>query len=129
MSILKILDCTDDGYLAFDLAEVLSVLGGDFPAFTWKIEFLEAVAKPDRGLDVLELERRIKSSKGGMVIEWTELCSVADNLLQTINCRITCEDIISVEAVDSSYWLVSCKMPEVLRRFRNHFKKVLEVAE
>jgi len=129
MITLEITDDNDSGYLSFDLADILIVFGKDGLFQEWRIESLEAVAKPSSGLDVLELERQVKAVNGGLVISWTDLQNISKSIFQTINGKFTGSSGACIEAQDSSRWLVSCQNSEIASRIRARFERVKEVEE
>lgn len=129
MSILEISDATERGSLAFDLVDILDLFGQDCQFQKWRIESLEAVAKPLSELNVLNLEHRINESEGGLLIGWQELREIAKTIYQTNNCKIVSVSGISIEAQDSTCWVVSCLTPELTARIRARFKMVREVKE
>lgn len=129
MITLEITDETAYGTLAVDLRDFLTVIGDDGAFQEWRIESLEAVAKPSSGLDILALERQVTATAGGSLVEWRRLRQIAEALHQTINCRIVGSSGVSIEAQDTTRWVVSCRIPEIVARIRARFERVREVAE
>lgn len=96
------------------LGAILSAL--DTSGLEWRVVALEAVAKPDSGLDVLELERAGGLSPGGLALSDSGLHTLAGQLEQIIDCEIngftygvspTSRPELSIVAVDSTEWTLS----------------------
>jgi hypothetical protein len=103
---------------------------------------LEAVSRelPDQEPQ-LNLERRINSSKNGLVVTWHDLNEIARGLFQTINGILVglspdhapptvpvandySGPFIIIEAIDSSLWAVTSNDESVIGNIQRHFKDV-----
>lgn len=90
-----------------DLADVVRMVG-DNP-WTWRLEELEAVSRPDGATRAGDVEQRLRA-EGPLPLTWREVVSLAAGLHQTIWCRLvavvpgTPEPALTIDCVDSSTW-------------------------
>ena len=143
MGVIEISDKTASGVLAFDLAELLDVLGPVGQTLWWGI--LELNATGDLGAtNILDLEGEIARSRNGLIVSWEELRKLGHSVSQVVDgvfvgCRdsrdipelrpgvnIYAPSEVVLEAIDSSLWRVFSKDGAILDRFRSAFVNVEE---
>jgi hypothetical protein len=116
----KLAGVSGTGTLPFDLAEVLAPLSPWGQALQWKLLWLRGT-----GPDIVSLEHRVLENDRGLKLSWGELLQLARRIQQVEDAVLVAsteslDDVtwqsweeqkhrfdISIEAVDSSYWLVS----------------------
>ena len=100
--------------LVVGLADVIDLI--EAPALRWAIIEIEAIAEARSSVDVLELERRVRESEGGVGFTHGSLLDLATNLTQVIECEIhgflanpseAVEAVVVVRALDSTEWVLS----------------------
>jgi len=133
-----------ESLLAFDLKDVLQALNGQFALAAWCITVLECVG----GERCEEACQAVEKSEGaGVWLSWDELVKLANQIDQTIEgeflafpreiekASVTGQDLdlghfptskaeLAILAVDSSYFEVYAKNPEVLAALRHCFRDV-----
>jgi hypothetical protein len=133
-----------DGVFAHP-TEVLSQLVPEAADLHWTVlDLREAFAPADSSLDVLALQREVEASATGVQMRFDELVRLAAGLQQVVDglfvgCATAAEfpgrtdpdavilerAVMTVAAVDSSFWLVSGP-EEVLDRLSARFERVTE---
>jgi len=103
-----------EGEAVVSLGTVLSRLPN--VELEWRLVELDAVAKPDSGLDLRDLERRIDEVQPlGLALSWRDLKNLADQVDHVIECLLVgvakSEDSpyrirVIVEALDSTEWQI-----------------------
>jgi hypothetical protein len=127
------------GYLSFDLREILANLNSIGPTLKWYILTLEVQSHPNSGFSVLELEKEISKSPNGKLMTWKQLCELASQLVQTLNCVIVGispeteppslpleetyrGDRIIIAAFDSSHWTVCVPTQDLTQKLQAAFR-------
>jgi len=111
--------------LAFDLRELLDLLGRDAVVSHWKCVVEDYVPTEHARPNLWEA-----SSPSGTVLDGTDLVALAAETLQVIDGRFEAfrrgedEPWLSLEAIDSSYWEVFASDAGHLVRFRRKFQQV-----
>ncbi len=128
--------------LAVTLADLLECIAPVGRGLTWTILDLEAVGELSGKRNMLDLEEQIQASPHGLVVSWSELLTLAQELHQVINCVLagmkapsataqirrgtdTCaiSDLV-LEAIDSSLWSVFARDDRVLERLQRRFHDI-----
>lgn len=128
MEKLEIYDRDKGGALAFQLGEVLSSLPRDAHLSEWRVLELEAV-----GPNVLVKEEIVKTSRNGLLLSWFELSNLADSLKEVINLKLCgyvpdeSEPRLTIEVMDSTYWVLTTDMQSTLSWARHSFHNIHEV--
>lgn len=127
MTRLRIQDM-DGRNLAFDLADLLTVVGDKGVASRWRVRAVWCVSADEADGNPLEELGDLESWVGG-----AELARLAGEVIQVIDGEFTGhlagESLpwIQILAVDSSYWELEADDPEVLARIRARFREVTVV--
>lgn len=122
MPTLRIRDLFEDRYLAFDLRDLLRVLGPAAIDANWKCKVDECISI--EGVDTLELEAEFNKPT---VINGRDLIELAASTRQVIDGIFEGFEPesnvpwVKLEAIDSSFWEVTADN-SVLDRFRDHFR-------
>ncbi|NDL57182.1 hypothetical protein [Phytoactinopolyspora mesophila] len=95
------------------LRQVLDFVGSN--TWAWRLEDFHGMSRPGSGLNVLDLEERL--ARGASVdYNWQQLLRFADGVHQMIDGRLVArtshgnaEDILVIEALDSSLWTVEAR--------------------
>jgi len=145
--VVEIRDTTRDSpggprVLAPTLAELLECVASIGRDLTWTVLDLEAVGELGEGRNMLDLEAQIQASPHGLVVSWSELLTLAQELHQVISgvlagvkdpsatariwrgtdsCAIS--DLV-LEAIDSSLWSVYARDDRVLQRLQGRFHDI-----
>ena len=113
-----------DGGLSFDLRELLAVLGVPADA-SWLVQWVSGHG-PDGGDHPWP-----DSWDAPVVVDGTTLTRQAADVAQVINGRFTAfrdaQELVMVEAVDSTFWLVWTDDEALRGRLRNSFGRVTDV--
>src|ERR1700756_3967639 len=122
LATITIRDRDADGFLKFDLAEILQVIAPFARTYRWSILWLRS-----SGQNVAEIEREVASTETGLVTDWLGLLEVSKRISQTYDGLFVATDVASplpilvrgeiepafpelvVEALDSSYWVVAAR--------------------
>ena len=143
--ILSIHDQSPDGFLSFDLKDILLCLGPSIRDYSWLITELDCVGEDTEGI----CETVEKNKKKGLNISAEGLIEVSQRIRQTIDATIigtrTKEDLESlrngfrdlehfpqdrteviIRAIDSSFFEVITKNPEHVHRLEECFKNIRE---
>lgn len=102
----------DDGQLV-TLSDILRLF--DYERYRWRLLEIWAVARPESGVNLLELEREAQEAPTGIAMSATELVRLADRLEQVIDCELRGFSLelpddadavasIRVTATDSTLW-------------------------
>lgn len=127
------------GVLNFDLKNVLQVLPEFAGQLQWYILDIEAVGRGLNGESILDTEKRTSTSAHGIQLSFAELQDLASGLEQTINAVIVGvgskspaptlpvavgydAPYIGLEAVDSSFWVVTSSDSNVVELIEKHFR-------
>lgn len=137
--LIEIHDTTEAGYLAFDLIDILPLLGDNCSSLIWSILDLEVRSKANVGLNVPELERKCRETPRGLIVTWDELRRLASKFKQTIDgvfvgClertmvprldrQETWHDLceVVIEAIDSTSWRIYAKDGRLLDNVKGRF--------
>ena len=122
MPTLRIKDLSEDSYLAFDLRDLLRVLGDATMDLWWKCTVDECI--PVEGMPSLE-DRFNKPAviKGGdLLVLAASTRQVIDGIFEGFQSGSNIP-WVKLEAIDSSYWEVTAN-DGVLERFHDHFHDV-----
>ena len=123
MKTLRISDVEEGRYLAFDLRDLLQVLGERAAAARWVCSVEECIGVEDNAS--YRLEEQYNNPAG---VSGTRLCELAEGTRQVIDGIFEAfEDVesspwIKLEAVDSTYWEVTAA-DAVLDQFRFRFRR------
>ena len=139
---MRIRDKSAGGVLSVTLHDLLRNLGEHGSTLEWAVMFLRAIASPESGVDMLQLERQINSSPNGYRISWDELCVLSTKLAEILETLIVASPDLSgltryksdreyydnccvvLEAIDASYWQIYHTDPNVLKSVAVNFKEV-----
>jgi hypothetical protein len=131
---------SENGFLAFDLKEVLDTLPEQVRNYRWYMLAVEAVGKGLHGKSMLSTEQIVNSNPNGLQLTFEELQEFARGLEQTLNTIVFAGDercpppslpltlpalgnYVLIEAIDTSLWAVSSNDQRVtdcmLKRFRS----------
>lgn len=128
--------------ISVELKDILNCIT-DGNSCTWSILWLEAVGHRG-GISILDLEKSIKSSKNGLVLEWAELLELSDKFYQVIEIILvgdneysnlkrydTDEEMYSnccytIELLDSSYWIIHSKNLKTIECLKKNLEGVKE---
>jgi YD repeat-containing protein len=131
---------SDKNVLSFDLKDILRALPKNAETAEWYILNLEGTGEPLRNAEpLLDLEKRIQSSKHGVKATWHTLNQLADRMVQTVNLSLVGLSpgepapslpvqvaygglFVSIEAIDSSLWTVSSNDKQVIDCLRRQFR-------
>lgn len=147
MQVIEIRDQHKDGYLAFDLKDVLQCIDVVGNLMYWTIYSIEATCSTSQPhceilVDgIASIEQEAASSPTGLRLGWGELCTLARDLEQTQNALIvgsihstpvrraaieelckTCDVII--DAIDTTFWRVYSSRKEVIDTLQKTFRSV-----
>lgn len=139
---IEVRDRGPEGALQFDLGDILTVLKDQVQDLDWFILELEAVGDVP-GLDLGALPGRLRRAPNGLQFSWAQLVELGEQLDQVIDCEIVgCDKgeprpirsatgasdcTLVIEAVDSTFWRVTSKLPRVAEALRSHFRDVIEI--
>jgi hypothetical protein len=121
-----------DGWLGFDLAEVMSAVG-DRADLRWVLRFAwfnggVSAVWPD-AIEVVEANSR---SADGLPMTWEQMRRLAAACPQIIDGEFSgyqeARPHMRLEVVDSGFWVVAADDPRVLARVRSAFRGVTELA-
>lgn len=132
----------DKEILSVTLVDVLKCItdGNDCK---WSILWLEAIGNPG-SKSMLDLEKEIRSSEKGLLIEWQDLFELSKSFDQVIEIILIGDKDISnlkrydsedemylkceytIELVDSSYWIMHAKNSASLELIKNNLLGVKE---
>jgi hypothetical protein len=121
---IRIRDLTEQGFLAFDLADLLQVLGDSARTSAWRCSVEECIALENARPHLQEAYNTREALTG------TELFTLARETLQVIDGAFEAfhdgekNPWIKLEAIDSSYWEVFARDSLELSRFESHFRAV-----
>ncbi|WP_166355892.1 hypothetical protein [Phytoactinopolyspora limicola] len=95
------------------LRQILDLVGSN--TWAWRLEDFHGMSRSGSALDVLDLEERL--TRGASVdFNWQQLLRFADQVHQMIDGRLVArtppgnaEDILVIEALDSSLWTVAAR--------------------
>jgi hypothetical protein len=110
-----------------DLSEVLGVIGEKVGSFSWYIEGIYGVGKPGTPMEagMLGLEKKVQNfGHSGMPISWSHLVQLANELGQTLDCKIrggASDAIIEIELNDSTMWTVTTTEESLVSVIRHAF--------
>ncbi len=142
--ILSIHDRSPDGFLSFDLKDILLCLGPSIRDYSWLITELDCI-----GEDAERIGESVEKNKKGLNISADDLVEVSQRIHQTIDATIIGtrrkEDLDSlrngftglehfpqdkteviIRAIDSSFFEVITKNQEHVRRLEKCFKNIRE---
>ena len=137
---------SDGQVLTVNLRKILDAMGNVPRTLQWSLRHLWAVGDLPGRKSVLDYEEEAKKSDSGIPITWEELESLANNTSQIIdavfvgNCdarnTMSVEDTrssysrdkLTIEANDSTSWRVISGDEALIRRVREHFTDVSDVA-
>jgi hypothetical protein len=117
-----------DGWLGFDLAEVMSAVGQS-DNLQWVLRWASfngdvSAVWPD-GIDSVEARTRLPE---GVPMTWAEMWRLAAACSQIIDGEFSgyqeTQLRLRLGVIDSSYWVVTADDPQVLARVRSTFKGV-----
>ena len=126
---IRIRDLTERGFLAFDLLDLLELLGESARASRWKCSVDECIATDDEGMNLEEAYNQPQWLAG------SELFLLAGRTRQVIDGKFEAfhpgeeRPWITLEAIDSSYWEVSAADVRQLSRFETRFREVDDIGE
>jgi hypothetical protein len=132
----------DEGYLTFDLKDVLAALGDRVWQWTWCVLELDAI-----GHEIEPFCQSVDSQPNGFWVDTAEFLMLADRIVQTISAQflafrrdvdrteLQSEDLNSarfpqneiqlvIRAVDSSYFEVYAKEESIVRAINSRFSSV-----
>ena len=121
---IRIGDLTEHGFLAFDLADLLELLGDSARASSWRCSVDECIATENARPYLQDAYNTPKALTG------TDLFALARETRQIIDGAFEAfhqgenTPWIKLEAIDSSYWEVFARDAFELSRFESHFRKV-----
>jgi hypothetical protein len=121
MNTLRISDLEEGRYLAFDLRDLLEVLGERSVAARWVCCVEECIPFEDNSS--IQLEEQYNNPEG---MPGARLVTLAKETVQVIDGVFEAFEgasfLVKLVAVDSSYWEVTAE-DDVLDRFRLRFRK------
>jgi len=139
MQTVEIRDATQKHFLDFDLREVLQAIEHFSGNYRWSVLWLSGA-----GENIQELEESVAAVPQGLVTDWNGLLLLSQRISQTYDGLFVATDpdspeptliagelehtpavALIVEAVDSSYWLVSARSPGALTSIRERFRDVM----
>lgn len=129
MAGIRIHDTTDEDVLAFDLADLLAVLGEQARLSTWKCSVGECIAQDGARPD---LEDAYNARVG---LSGAEILALASDTLQIVDGAFEAfrpgerQPWIRLEAIDSTYWEVFAAKEEDLEPLRLRFSEVEIIEE
>jgi hypothetical protein len=126
---LRIHDENRQGVLAFDLADLLELLGDAARTSTWRCSVYEYISIETARAYLQDAYNTPKVLTGTELLALAgETRQVIDGVFEAFHCG---ENIpwIKLEAFDSSYWEVVSPDPAELSRFESHFRDVERIAE
>jgi hypothetical protein len=137
---IRILD-NKNGVVSVKLPDILDEkLNGD--SLYWSILFLEASGHLGENKSILEFCKQINKSQNGLILQWSELKSLAYKFFQVIDIIILgCKDSnllhrydddqemyescdIFIEMFDSWFWQVFSKDKQLIDRLASKFKDI-----
>ncbi|WP_380164011.1 hypothetical protein [Jannaschia sp. R86511] len=124
----------ESGWLGFDLAQVMAVVGPQ-PHLNWVLREAEfngdvrTVWPAD-----WEVVQRQSDQPRGVPLDWVQMTTLAQQCQQIIDGRFTAYDEsgqvqLQMQAVDSSFWVVWARDEAVLERVRGAFAGVEDYEE
>lgn len=111
------------------LSDVIDLL--EAPPLRWVVAEIEAISEPRSSVDVLELERRVRESSGGVELADDALRDLASSLAQVLDCEVhgflvtssgagaregAAPAVVVLQAVDSTEWVIT--LDETVVRLR-----------
>jgi hypothetical protein len=148
MSTIEISDHNDKHYLSFDLMDVLKVIEPFSDGLEWYLAEFQLGSFHPRASDtpnvepwVLALWRAVERGTAAERLTWDTLVQFARNVRQTDSCLILAikpgisspkepldlngEDFeVVVQAVDSTFWAITCRNKALIDRFAANFHNV-----
>ena len=125
MHSIRIRDLDPSGFLAFDLKDLLNSVGEASVLSSWLCRGVWATPEsPPLNLDIESV------SDTGVLVAGSELLLLAAGTRQVIDGRFEAyragdsSPWLVLEAVDSTYWEVSCSDAATLELLRNSFRQV-----
>jgi hypothetical protein len=121
---IRIRDASDDGVLAFDLVDLLDVLGDAGQLATWKCSVEDCTLRDGARQDLEAALNAPDGINGSMLsILAADLHQVVDGLFVAFQPGAEVP-WITFEAVDSTYWEIITSHPTLLAQFAGRFKSV-----
>ena len=137
---IRILDDIN-GIICVTLPKILSEIH-DGNLYYWSILFMDVIGNLGEEVSVPILQKQIYDSKNGLFISWQDLSILAEKFEQVIDIIIigsneeknlrryeddqemyeTCDFVIAM--VDSGYWEVFSKEPDLIDRLATKFKEI-----
>lgn len=134
-------------YLIVTLQDILSEIS-EGEKYTWAILFLDGITKKSQEITIVELKEAIKNSNSCLIMNWKELFELSNVFYQLYDATIIgCLDYkniqkyrteelmykscdIVIELIDSNFWEVRSKDPNLIKRYSSKFKetKPLEIS-
>jgi len=118
-------------WLGFDLEQVMAAVGSQ-EDLSWHMSGAWIVCRDDAP-DKWQRLADQSNQPNGVPMTWTEMESLAQDCLQVIDGRFTGrrgdDPLLSLAAIDSSYWIVWAAESEVLDRVRGAFSGVEDYDE
>jgi hypothetical protein len=144
---IEIRDVNNEGFLTFDLFDLLEQLRPEAEILNWHILDLEATGNLGPEINMLDFESSIAQSRDGVRFTWEQLVDLSRKLFQIMNLVLVGQknshmeislmidkkklyesSEIVIEAIDSSLWLVYAKKDEIIHRLQLKFKQTFEVS-
>jgi len=112
------------GCLAFDLADLLELLGDALYSSRWRCSVDECISAPGARPDLEATYNQRDWLSGAEIIELArETSQVIDGHFEAFT-ESNAEPWVTFEAIDSSYWELSAPTSDVLAQFESHFQSV-----
>lgn len=116
----------DEGHLAFDLKDLIDLLGINALKSLWKCNVEEAIAK-DLPLDLIPVYNVPKGIDGQTIAKLASITrQVIDGCFEAYDLHSS-DPWIRLAAVDSTYWEIWAKNGNHLEPFRKRFSDVKNV--
>jgi hypothetical protein len=132
--IIEITDTDERGYLRVDLRDLLRAVSSSGAGWRWVFTSLEAKGDvtPVWPAGMLDLEQAAARA-GGVQLEWRDLVRLSEHLFQTIDCKLVAtlpasdHVVLTIEAIDSSCWLIGSDDAQLLAIVASQFTNVREI--
>ena len=121
---LRIQDCSESGYLSFDLADILALVPDAAKSAHWIVSDIDATMKEGCSLP---------DDNETLTWSWTTLLEFSASVMQTIDGKFQSKasshpNRIIIEAIDSSYWEVCTDHEEFLTALKEQFAEVRDLS-
>ena len=130
--ILSIHDSTPQGYLAFDVSDIIKCIYDIVINCHWIIFDLDCTGEPmEEGIhinthDLMLRSRNLVQTIEGKFLAYSDFCPDVSEIRRDYSYFPESQAKLAIVAVDSSFFEVYCKDLEVVQHLKERFKNVAE---